>query len=172
MTQEVNKLMPKKIKMSRGAAKSKKRNIQPDQKYGNILMSRFINYVMENGKKSVAERIVYSAFAKAEKELKATPSDIFEQVIKNAGPIVEVRGKRIGGANYQVPVEVSRERKNILAMRWTITAAKSKKGKSMEEKLAEEIMAAYKGEGAAIKKKDETHKMAEANKAFAHFARF
>jgi len=158
--------------MSRGISKSKKRNIKPDQKHGNVLVSRFINYVMENGKKSIAEKIVYSAFDRAEKELKVTLNDIFEQVIKNAGPLVEVRGKRIGGANYQVPVEVGRDRKNILAMRWIIAAAKSKKGKAMADKLAEELISAYKGEGAAIKKKDETHKMAEANKAFAHFARF
>ena len=158
--------------MSRGTAKSKKRNIKPDEKFSNILISRFINYVMQNGKKSVAERIVYTAFEKAEKELKSTPSDIFEQVIKNAGPLVEVKGKRIGGANYQVPVEVGRDRKNILAMRWIIIAAKNKKGKAMSDKLAEELISAYRGEGAAIKKKEETHKMAEANKAFAHFARF
>ena len=135
-------------------------------------MSRFINYIMLNGKKTVAERIVYTAFEKAEKELKAAPNEIFEQVIKNAGPLVEVKGKRIGGANYQIPVEVGRERKTILAMRWIIIAAKNKKGKAMADKLAEELISAYRGEGAAIKKKDETHKMAEANKAFAHFARF
>lgn len=158
--------------MSRGIAKSKKRNIKPDEKFSSILISRLINYVMENGKKSVAEGIVYNAFEKAEKELKSNANDIFEQVIKNAGPLVEVRGKRIGGANYQVPVEVGRERKNILAMRWVITAAKSKKGKTMADKLAEELISAHRGEGAAIKKKEETHKMAEANKAFAHFARF
>jgi len=158
--------------MSRGTAKSKKRNIKPDEKFSNILISRLINYVMENGKKSVAEKIVYTAFEKAEKELKSSANDIFEQAIKNAGPIVEVRGKRIGGANYQVPVEVSRDRKIILAMRWIISSAKNKKGKAMADKLAEELISAYRGEGAAIKKKEETHKMAEANKAFAHFARF
>jgi len=158
--------------MSRGIAKSKKRDIKPDIKFSNILMSRFINYIMLNGKKTVAERIVYTAFEKAEKELKAAPNEIFEQVIKNAGPLVEVKGKRIGGANYQIPVEVGRERKTILAMRWIIIAAKNKKGKAMADKLAEELISAYRGEGAAIKKKDETHKMAEANKAFAHFARF
>lgn len=158
--------------MSRGIAQSKKRDIKPDKKHDNVLISRFINYVMLDGKKSVAERIVYLAFEKAEKELKVKTNDIFEQVIKNAGPIVEVRGKRIGGANYQVPVEVNRERKNILAMRWVISAAKEKKGGRMADKLAEEIIAAYKGEGAAVKKKEETHRMAEANKAFAHFARF
>jgi small subunit ribosomal protein S7 len=158
--------------MSRGTTKSKKRNIKPDEKFSNILISRLINYVMENGKKSVAEKIVYTAFEKAEKELKSSANDIFEQAIKNAGPIVEVRGKRIGGANYQVPVEVNRDRKTILAMRWIISSAKNKKGKAMADKLAEELISAYRGEGAAIKKKEETHKMAEANKAFAHFARF
>lgn len=158
--------------MSRGTAKSKKRDIKPDEKFSSVLVSRLINYVMENGKKSVAERIVYTAFEKAEKELKLKANDIFEQVIKNVGPIVEVKGKRIGGANYQVPVEVGRGRKNILAMRWIVSAAKSKKGKAMADKLAEELIFAYKGEGTAVKKKEETHKMAEANKAFAHFARF
>lgn len=158
--------------MSRGNIKTKKHFIKPDQKFGNILISRFINYVMENGKKDVAVKIVYSSLELAEKEIKKKPVEIFDQVLKNVGPIVEVRGKRIGGANYQVPVEVSRDRKNILAMRWIISAAKSKKGKQMSDKLADEIILAYKGEGTAIKKKEETHRMAEANKAFAHFARY
>lgn len=158
--------------MSRGTSKAKKRVIKPDKKFGNILISRLINYVMVNGKKSVAEKTVYLALEKAEKNSKAKPVDIFDNVIKNVGPIVEVRGKRIGGANYQVPIEVSRDRKQILAMRWIVTAARSKKGKPMSEKLAEELILAYKGEGAAVKKKEETHRMAEANKAFAHFARF
>lgn len=158
--------------MSRGNLKSKKHIIKPDQKYGSVLIGRFINYVMENGKKDIATKIVYQSFEKAEKELKAKPIDIFEQILKNVGPLVEVRGKRIGGANYQVPVEVGRDRKNILAMRWIISAANAKKGSRMANKLAEEIISAYRGEGTAIKKKEETHRMAEANKAFAHFARF
>lgn len=157
--------------MSRGNIKSKKHQLIPDQKFGSILISRFINYVMENGKKDIAVKIVYQSLENAEKELKAKPTDIFDQILKNVGPIVEVRGKRIGGANYQVPVEVGRDRKNILAMRWIISAARNKKGSAMSKKLAEEIISAYKGEGAAIKKKEETHRMAEANKAFAHFAR-
>lgn len=158
--------------MSRGNIKSKKHQITPDQRFGSVLISRFINYVMENGKKDIAAKIVYQSLETAEKELKAKSVDIFDQIIKNIGPIVEVRGKRIGGANYQVPVEVNRDRKNILAMRWIVQAARSKKGNSMTKKLAEEIISAYRGEGAAIKKKEETHRMAEANKAFAHFARF
>lgn len=158
--------------MSRGNLKSKKRLLHPDQKFGSLLISRFINYVMENGKKDIAEKIVYQSLEIAEKELKTKSTDVFDQIIKNVGPIVEVRGKRIGGANYQVPVEVNKDRKNILAMRWIVQAARSKKGSSMAKKLADEIILAYKGEGAAIKKKEETHRMAEANKAFAHFARF
>ncbi len=157
--------------MSRGHIKIKKRPIEPDRKYGDILISRFINYVLRHGKKSTAEKIVYYSFDKAHKELKKSPSEIFERVIKNVGPIVEVRGKRIGGANYQVPVEVGKDRRNILAMRWVINAAKEKRGKKMAEKLADELILAYRGEGSAVKKREETHKMAEANKAFAHFAR-
>lgn len=158
--------------MSRGNLKSKKRQLIPDKKFGSIIISRFINYVMENGKKEIAIKIVYKSLEIAEKELKIKSTDIFDQIIKNVGPIVEVKGKRIGGANYQVPVEVNRDRKNILAMRWIIQAARSKKGGSMSKNLANEIILAYKSEGAAIKKKEETHRMAEANKAFAHFARF
>lgn len=158
--------------MARGNIKTRKKRIEPDTKYGSVLISRFINYVMENGKKDVARKIVYESFELAEKETKSAPVAMFEQVMKNVGPLLEVRGKRIGGANYQVPVEVNKDRKNILAMRWVINSARGKRGKKMSQKLAEELISAYKGEGAAIKKKEEVHKMAEANRAFAHFARF
>lgn len=158
--------------MSRGNAKIKRNPLTPDVKYDSLILSKFINYIMTNGKKTIAQRIVYNALDITSEKLKQEPMDIFNQVLKNVGPILEVKSKRIGGANYQVPVEVDRERKNTLAMRWIIEAAKAGKGKPMCEKLSAEMINAYNGEGAAIKKKQDTHKMAEANKAFAHFARF
>jgi len=158
--------------MSRGNLKTKKNPLQPDSKFDSILLSKFINYVMKNGKKSVAQKIVYNALDLSSAKLKLEPMDIFNQALKNVGPILEVKSKRIGGANYQVPVEVSKDRKNTLAMRWIIEAAASGKGKPMCQKLSAEMLSAYNGEGSAIKKKQDTHKMAEANKAFAHFARF
>jgi len=157
--------------MSRGNSKAKKHHIAPDKKYSSVLISRFINYIMLNGKKTVAEEVVYEALQFASEKIKAKPEELFEAVIRNVSPMVEVRGKRIGGANYQVPVEVSRDRKNVLAMRWVIDAARAKKGKKMAMRLADEFISAFKNEGAAIKKKEDTHRMAEANKAFAHFAR-
>lgn len=144
----------------------------PDQRYGSVLIGKFINYIMQNGKKTVAERIVYSALEKAATELKTEPLEVFSTVIKNVGPQVEVKGKRVAGANYQVPMEVGRDRKIVLALRWIITAASTRKGAAMDKKLADELVMAFRGEGAAIKKRDEVHRMAEANKAFAHFARF
>lgn len=158
--------------MSRGNTKIKRVPIQPDAKYGSVLISKFINYIMQNGKKTVAEKIVYNALESAAKELNTEPMEVFSAIIKNVGPAVEVKGKRVGGANYQVPVEVGKDRKVILALRWVITAASSQKGAAMDKKLANEMVQAFKGEGAAIKKRDEVHRMAEANKAFAHFARF
>ena len=149
---------------------AEKREIVPDVKYKNVMIARFINSLMKEGKKALAEKILYNAFSKIEKKHKLDPVEAFSSAMSNVRPYLEVKSVRVGGANYQVPVEVSRDRKNILAMRWIIAAAKSKKGKAMADKLAEELISAYKGEGAAIKKKDETHKMAEANKAFAHFA--
>ena len=158
--------------MPRGNAKIKRMPLVPDAKFDSAIISKFVNYIMLNGKKTVALRIVYSALEQAATKLSADPMDIFDQVIKNVGPILEVKSRRIGGANYQVPMEVSRERKVTLAMRWIITAARDSKGKPMADKLASELISAYNGEGSAMKKKEETHKMAEANKAFAHFARF
>ena len=158
--------------MSRGNSKVKRVPLQPDARYGSILITKFINYIMLNGKKTVAERIVYTALESAAAELKLEPLDVFSTVIKNVGPQVEVKGKRVAGANYQVPMEVNKDRKVVLALRWVITAAKSRKGVAMDKKLADEMIQACRGEGAAIKKRDEVHRMAEANKAFAHFARF
>lgn len=152
----------------------KKRNYKrahiPDTRYVKINLSRFINYIMEDGKKSVAEKVVYGAFDKIQKETKQEPISIFEKALENAAPSVEVVARRVGGANYQVPREVRPDRRFILASRWIIGAARNKKGKTMTDKLAEELISASKNEGAAIKKKQDTHRMAEANRAFAHFA--
>jgi len=158
--------------MSRGNTKTKKFPIQPDRIHKDPVVSKFINYIMQNGKKTIAERIVYTAFDKASEKLGATPVDLFGQALANVGPIVEVKSKRIGGANYQVPMEVSKARRETLAMRWIIAAARAGKGRMMAIKLSDELISAYNGEGAAMKKKEDTHRMAEANKAFAHFARF
>ena len=156
----------------RGKNTLKRRELTPDRKYGSVYVAKLINYVMKNGKKTVAEKITYTALEKASAELGIEPLDLLDTVIKNISPVLEVRGRRIGGANLQVPMEVSKPRRLMLAYRWLLAAARSAKGKPMAEKLAHELMNAYKGEGAAIKKKDETHRMAEANRAFAHFARF
>jgi small subunit ribosomal protein S7 len=144
---------------------------QPDLKYGRIDIGRLITYVMRDGKKSVAERVVYDAFDRIHTETKQDAMEVFDKAMANASPLVEVASKRVGGANYQVPREVRAERRFILGLRWIISAARSKKGKPMAVKLAEELMAAAKNEGSAIKKKQDTHRMAEANRAFAHFAR-
>ena len=138
--------------------------------HGRVDLGRFINYVMRDGKKSTAEKIVYDALAQIEKTAKQDPVAVFEKALANASPLVEVSSKRVGGANYQVPREVRPERRFILACRWIIGAARSRKGKPMAVKLADELLAASKNEGTAIKKKLDTHKMAEANRAFAHFA--
>lgn len=148
-----------------------KKNHKPDVKHDNIAVGRFINYLMRKGKKSVAEKVLYESFDRIGKETKQEPLSIFEKAIENASPLLEVFSKRVGGANYQVPREVRPERRFFLACRWIINAAKAKKGKPMAEKLAEELVAASKNEGAAIKKKHDIHRMAEANRAFAHFAR-
>lgn len=148
-----------------------KKFYKPDSEFENVALSRFINYVMHDGKKSVAEKVVYEALARIKKEHKLEPIEVFEKALDNAAPAVEVRSRRVGGANYQVPHEVRRERRFMLAARWIIAAARSKKGKPFAECLAEELHAAFKNEGAAIKKKQDVHRMAEANRAFAHFAR-
>ena len=150
----------------------KNRNIvKPDSKYESMKVAKFINHMMERGKKTVAQGIVYDAFEIIkEKEKVENPLEIFDAAIKNAAPNVEVRSRRVGGANYQVPREVRPERRLYLGMTWIKSAAASKKGSTMAVRLAEEIILASKGEGEAVKKKENTHKMAEANKAFAHFA--
>lgn len=152
-------------------ARAQKRKIVPDQKFSNELVSKFINHIMKNGKKSVAKRIVYDAFDIVSHGTKRDPVEVFDDAIKNVGPALEIKGRRIGGANYQIPYEVRGERRNILAMRWIIEAAKNKSGKPMSEKLARELMDASEKIGVAYKKREDIQKMAEANKAFAHFAR-
>ncbi len=147
-----------------------KRDIAPDQKYNNTLVAKFINYLMKDGKKSTAQKVLYGAFDYIEKNNKKQDAlEVFDSAIKNASPVVEVRSRRIGGARYQVPREVRGERKISLAFRWIIQAARSGKGKPMYQLLAQELMEAAKNEGAAVRKKEETHKIADANKAFAHF---
>ncbi len=140
----------------------------PDEVYGSVKVHKLINYVMERGKKDTARQIVYKVMEELKKD--GDPVALFEQALENASPTVEVRSRRVGGANYQVPRETRPERRNFLAMTWMIAAARSKKGKPMANKLAEEILLAAKNEGEAAKKKENVHRMAEANKAFAHFS--
>lgn len=145
--------------------------VSPDLVYKSDKVEKLINYIMERGKKNAARKIVYGALDRIKAKTKAEdPSEIFLQAVENVGPFMEVRSRRVGGANYQVPHEVRPERRLALALRWIIGAAKAKKGKPMNEKLADEILAAVANEGEAIKKKENVHKMAEANRAFAHFA--
>lgn len=161
--------------------KSVKREITPDPKFGNVTIAKFINYIMLNGKKTVAQEIVYDAFElvgkKATKAAGANPDqkvdavEIFEKAIKNVMPSLEVKSKRVGGANYQVPMPVRGDRRYVLTFRWIINAARMKKGRRMAEKLADELFAASNGEGDAVKKKMDVQRMAEANRAFAHFAK-
>ncbi len=150
----------------------KNRNVaKADLKYNSPEVGKFINYCMWSGKKTTATAVVYRAFATiAEKEKTENPIEVFNTALKNTAPSVEVRSRRVGGANYQVPREVRPERRQYLSMKWIIDAARGKKGAPMHEKLADEIIAASKNDGEAVRKKDNTHKMAEANKAFAHFA--
>ena len=148
----------------------RKITISPDSVHDSIVVAKFINQIMERGKKTTAEKIVYQCFDEIKKETKKEPLEVFEEALKNASPLLEVKSKRVGGATYQVPIPVEKDRKLTLAMRWIIEAAKSKKGKPMKEKLAEELIAAAENTGKAIKKKENVHRMAEANRAFAHFA--
>lgn len=149
-----------------------KRHIEPDPKYGRVDIHKFINLVMREGKKSTAQKIVYGALEIVEQQAKKDPLKIFDEAIKKVAPQVEVRTRRVGGAHYQIPFPVKGPRQQTLAFRWVINAAKSKKGKAMKEKLAEELLQASQGEGNAVKKKEDVHKTADANKAFAHFAKF
>jgi small subunit ribosomal protein S7 len=148
-----------------------KRKIEGDLKFNDPDIAKFINYIMSKGKKTVAQKVVFGAFDIIKEETKQDPRHIFNKALKQIAPLLEIRGKRVGGANYQVPFQVRGERRFALSCRWLIAAAKDRKGRSMAEKLAAEIIAATKGEGAAVKKRETVHKMAEANKAFAHFAR-
>lgn len=152
----------------------RKRNVEraivPDQKYGNALVAKLVNYVMRQGKKSVAERVVYRALDIVAKQMNEDALAVFQRAIQNTSPLLEIKARRIGGATYQVPREVNAKRRTSLAFRWIINAARAKTGKPMAEKLAEEIALAAKNEGLAVKRKQDMHRMAEANKAFAHFA--
>ncbi|NTW22798.1 30S ribosomal protein S7 [Candidatus Falkowbacteria bacterium] len=148
-----------------------KRKIEGDIRYNDIDIAKFINYIMKDGKKTVAQKVVYSAFDIIKDKTNQDPRHVFNKALKNVAPLLEVRGKRVGGANYQVPHQVRGERRFVLAYRWIIAAAAARTGKPMGEKLAEELMAAFRNEGTAIKKRDDVHRQAESNKAFAHFAR-
>lgn len=158
--------------------KAAKRKIKPDARYNNVTITRFINYLMTGGKKSVAQKVIYDCFDIIQKQIDdkkiegdyKQAVDVFEQALKNVMPQLEVRGRRVGGANYQVPYPVRGERKHALAFRWIIAAAKSKKGKAMSARLAEELVDALNNTGIAMKKRADVQRMAEANRAFAHFA--
>jgi small subunit ribosomal protein S7 len=158
--------------MPRKKTKALVREAAPDRLYGNQQVTRVINRVMRDGKKQLAERLVYEGIQKAADKLKVeSPLEVFEQAMKNIQPHVETRSRRVGGANYQIPFEVRGQRQNHLTTMWFVTAARSRKGMSMADRIAFELVDAYNGAGAAVKKKEDTHKMAEANRAFAHFAR-
>jgi small subunit ribosomal protein S7 len=144
----------------------------PDSRYNSELVSRFINKVMQRGKKGLAERIVYGALAIIAERTGRNPLEVFEQALYNATPVLEVKPRRVGGATYQVPVQIEGERRRSLAIRWLLTAAKNRPGKSMQEKLANELLDAFNNTGATIKRREDTHRMAEANRAFSHYGRF
>jgi small subunit ribosomal protein S7 len=148
-----------------------KRILPPDAKYGNVLITKLINYVMHDGKKTTAERIVYTAFDIIAEKTKENPMDVFEKAMKNVTPSVEVKSRRVGGANYQIPIPVRAGRRHALAYRWILEAARSKKGRPMADRLAGELIDAANGEGTSVKKRQDVQRMAEANRAFAHFAR-
>lgn len=159
--------------MPRKKTKSLVRDIQPDRLYNSVTVQRLINRVMLNGKKQIAERLVYNGMQKAADKVKVqNPLEVFEQAIKNIQPHMETRSRRVGGANYQIPFEVKGQRQTHLTMMWFVAAARGRKGVGMEDRIATEIVDAYNNTGTAVKKKEDTHKMAEANRAFAHFARF
>lgn len=146
-----------------------KRMVEPDLRYNNFHISMFTNRLMRDGKKSTAERVIYDSFTLVEERAKRNPVDVFEEALKNVTPQIEVKPRRVGGATYQVPIPVEPHRQISLAMRWLLTAARNRGGKSMAEKLANELMDAANNQGAAVKKRDDTHRMAEANRAFSHF---
>ncbi|MBZ4021106.1 30S ribosomal protein S7 [Rhodobacter sp. TJ_12] len=154
--------------MSRRHA-AEKREVLPDAKYGDRVLTKFMNNLMIDGKKSVAERIVYNALDRVESRAKREPVEVFHEALDNVKPAVEVRSRRVGGATYQVPVEVRPTRREALAIRWLITAAKNRNENTMEERLAGELLDAMNSRGSAVKKREDTHKMADANKAFSHY---
>jgi small subunit ribosomal protein S7 len=149
--------------------RAEKREVLPDAKFGNTVLTKFMNNLMLDGKKSAAERIVYGALDRVEGKLKRAPIEVFEEALENIKPSVEVRSRRVGGATYQVPVEVRPERREALAIRWLIKASRTRNENTMEERLAGELMDAVSSRGSAVKKREDTHKMAEANKAFSHY---
>jgi small subunit ribosomal protein S7 len=149
--------------------RAEKREIFPDPKYGSVFVTKFINSLMLEGKKSVAERIVYGAFDIVEEKVKRNPIEVFEEAMDNIMPMVEVRSRRVGGATYQVPMEVRPERRRALAIRWAINASRARNERTMRQRVAMELMDAYNKRGSAVKKREDTHKMADANKAFSHF---
>ena len=150
-------------------AKVVRREVPPDAKYQSQSLTMFVNKIMRGGKKSLAERITYKALDILEAQTHRSPLDTFDQALRNATPVVEVKPRRVGGATYQVPVDIRPERRSALAVRWLINSARSRKGKTMAEKLAAELMDAASGQGATVKKKEDTHRMAEANRAFVHY---
>lgn len=155
--------------MPRGTRKLLKRIPPPDAKYGSITVAKFVNRLMVRGQKATAERVIYDALQLAADQVKSKPEEALEQAIKNVAPLLMVKSRRVGGATYQVPTEVGEEQGRALAIKWLIISARARGGKSMKEKLASELVDAVNGRGAAIKKRDDLHKMAEANKAFAHY---
>lgn len=157
--------MPRRGKIAR-------RNIPPDPRFQSITVQQFINKVMWNGKKSTAEKIVYDALDMASERLKRPAMEVFDQALRNASPSIEVKPRRVGGATYQVPVEVKSDRRTTLAMRWILTAARNRSGRPMHERLAMELMDAYNNTGSTIKRREDVHRMAESNRAFAHYGRF
>ncbi len=158
--------------MPRKTTKSLIRDIQPDRRYQSVAVQRLINRVMLNGKKQLAERLVYGGMEEAAKKLKVdNPLDVFDQAMKNIQPHMETRSRRVGGANYQIPFEVHGQRQMHLTTMWFVAAARSRKGMSMRDRIAQELADAYNNQGSAVKKREDVHKMADANRAFAHFAR-
>jgi small subunit ribosomal protein S7 len=149
--------------------RAERREVNPDPKYNDLVVSKFMNSIMKQGKKSVAERIVYGALETMQAKAKSNPIQLFHQALENVMPAVEVRSRRVGGATYQVPVEVRNERRQALAIRWLIAAARSRNENTMEERLSGELLDAANNRGTAVKKREDTHKMAEANRAFSHY---
>ena len=146
-----------------------KRKVIPDPKFHDVIVAKFMNHIMKDGKKSVAEKIVYGAFDSIDQKTKTDPIEIFKKALEEVGPVVEVKSRRVGGATYQVPIEVRPSRRQALAMRWLVDAARKRSEKSMPQRLAGELSDASEGKGSAVKKREDVHKMAEANKAFSHF---